>query len=146
MSFEPGANTPFVYSSRVRFVDTDASARIHYTAMFRHFEAAEMEFFRHIGLSYPDIARAGYSFPRVRVECQYTGAVGYEDLLDIAVRVERLGRASFTLGFAASLAGRPVAEGRITVVCMDIATQRSRPLPEDFRQVLESTCTPESER
>ena len=34
------------WPSRIRFVDTAASGRIHYTAIFRHFETAEFEFMR----------------------------------------------------------------------------------------------------
>ena len=32
---------PFRFETRIRFIDTDASGRIHYTAMFRYFESAE---------------------------------------------------------------------------------------------------------
>jgi len=37
---------PFRYETRIRFVDTDASGRIHYTSLFKFFEAAETELFR----------------------------------------------------------------------------------------------------
>lgn len=121
-----------MFPSRVRFVDTDASGRIHYTAMLRHFEAAESEFFRANGLRYPDIQTSGVAWPRVQVECSYTGAVRYDDQLDIEVSVERVGNSSYTLAFAATLVGRPAAHGKITIVCLDVAQQRSRAMPEDF--------------
>src|ERR1700726_4742643 len=110
---------PFVYPSRVRFVDTDASGRIHYTAMFRHFEAAEAEFLRSHGLHYSDEQSGEIGWPRVRVECNYTSPVRFDDLLDIAGSVERVGTASFTLAFSAAVAGRAVADGKITIVCLD---------------------------
>jgi len=34
---------PFVYQSRVRFGDTDASGRIFYVSLLNHFDAAEAE-------------------------------------------------------------------------------------------------------
>ena len=122
----------FVWQSRVRFVDTDASQRIHYTAMLRHFEAAEFEFLRWLGVNYGEVGRDELAYPRVRVECDYLGPVRYDDLLDIAVGVERVGDTSFTLVFEAAIAGRPAAKGRIVVVCMNRATQKSHRLPEEF--------------
>ena len=122
----------FVHASRVRFVDTDASGRIHYTAMLRYFEASEAEFFRANGLRLGDIQATGISWPRVHVECTYTGPVRYDDLVDVAVSVNRVGNSSYTLAFSGTLAGRPAAHGSITIVCLDTGTQRSRPLPEEL--------------
>jgi YbgC/YbaW family acyl-CoA thioester hydrolase len=126
----------FVLSSRVHFVDTDASGRIHYTAMLKHFEYAEQEFFRSLGLRYAEPHALGYGFPRVHVECDYTAFVAYDDLLTIAVVVERIGRTSFTLAFDATVEGRQVAHGKIVIVCVDVASRQSRPFPTDFLALL----------
>ena len=117
---------------RVQFIDTDASRRIHYTSMLRFFEAAEAEFFRHIGARYGHVTNSDIAFPRVHVECDYVGAVTHEDLLDIQVTLHRVGASSFTLGFFATLDSRPVAKGNIVVVAMNRRTGRSCPLPEEF--------------
>ena len=93
---------PFVWPSRVRFVDTDASQRIHFSAMLRHFEAAEIEFIRSLGLVRKDATASAVNFPRVQVECTYTAMVQYDDMLEIAVRVERVGNASYKLAFQPS--------------------------------------------
>ena len=126
----------FVFSSRVRFVDTDASGRIHYTAMLKHFEYAEQEFFRFLGFTYKEPHGLGYGFPRVHVECDYTAFVAYDDLLSITVTVERIGRTSFTLAFDAAVEGKPVARGKIVIVCVDVATRQSRPFPPEFLGLL----------
>ena len=114
---------PFVWESRIRFVDTDASGRIHYTALFRHFEAAEFEFLRSLGCSYVSL-EGGY--PRVHVECDYLAALRCDDLISTAVTVDRVGGTSFTLAFSVSLEARPAAKCRITVVCIDREAQRPR--------------------
>src|SRR5258708_5169643 len=129
---------PFVWPSRLRFVDTDASGRIHYTAMLRHFEAAEIEFLRLLGIHYTDTHTTGIGFPRVHVDCDYTGPVQHDDMLDITVRVGRVGNSSYTLAFDAAVDGQHVAHGRITIVCIDAATQRPRPLPEELASALRS--------
>lgn len=126
----------FVFQSRVRFVDTDASSRIHYSAMLRHLEAAEQEFLRSLGFIYVDPHTQGYGYPRVHVECDYTSMVAYDDLLAIEVRVDRIGRASFKLAFEVNVEGRHVARGNFVIACVDFETRRSRPLPEDFVALL----------
>lgn len=127
----------FVWRSRIRFSDTDASGRIHYSAMFRHMEAAEDEFMRTIGFPYASIEpSAGISFPRVHVEAQFVGPLRYDDEVATQVSVERVGDSSYTLYFDVSCRELPVARGRVTAVCMNLSTQRSKPLPEDLAEAL----------
>lgn len=126
----------FVWPHRVRFVDTDASGRIHYTSMLRFFEVAEVEFFRALGVGYSEFETETTGYPRVYVDCNYTGAVVDDDLVSIAVTVAHVGKSSFTLGFTATVRGGAVAHGKIVIVCMDKATQRSQPLPEAFAALL----------
>lgn len=127
---------PFVYQSRVRFGDTDASGRIFYVSLLNHFDAAEAEFMRHIGMHYSVIQTANIGFPRVRVECDYTSALVYDDLMDIAVSVSRVGGASFTLAFEVSVAGRNAARAKLIIACIDREKQRAIPLPENLRAAL----------
>ena len=124
---------PFVWESRIRFVDTDASGSIHYTALLRHFEAAEFEFLRHLGLKYLEL-EGGY--PRAHVECDYLSALRCDDVISTAVTVDRIGTTSFTLAYSVSSEGRPAAKGKITVVCIDPATERPRPMPERLAESL----------
>ncbi len=125
----------FEYELRIRFVDTDASGRIHYTAMFRYFEAAEFEFLRSRGVTYQEFGE--YSFPRVHVECDYKGATRYDEVLKIGVEVSRVGTSSFTYAFLArALDGRDVAAGSITVVCLGKALGKPVGIPEALRQAL----------
>jgi YbgC/YbaW family acyl-CoA thioester hydrolase len=127
---------PFVAPIRVRFVDTDASGRIHFSAAMRYFEAAEAEFLRARGHGYTAMLASEYLYPRVHVECDYTGAIVCDDLLEVAVTVERIGNASYRLGFAASVEGRPVLRGAIVAACMDRRSGRSAPLPEPLKRAL----------
>jgi YbgC/YbaW family acyl-CoA thioester hydrolase len=126
----------FIWPSRVRFSDTDASGRIHYIAILYHFDAAEGEFMRGLGIGYRQIQTGQVEFPRVRVECDYLGAVRYDDVMEIAVSVDRVGRSSFTLAFGVNVDGREAARGKTTIVCMDSKTQKATPLPESLAAAL----------
>src|SRR5580704_5232512 len=101
----------FTHRLRVAFPDTDTSGRIHFTAMLRYFEAAEIEFLRSLGFSYG--MSPGLGFPRVRVECDYRSAVVFDDEVDVEVSVKRVGTSSYTLEFAAMKDGTLAANGSI---------------------------------
>jgi YbgC/YbaW family acyl-CoA thioester hydrolase len=130
------ASQPFAWQSRIRFVDTDASGRIHYSAIFRHFEAAEFEFMRSIGHVYDVLDQAPLVYPRVHAECDYFSALRSEDLIMTQVTVERVGKSSFTLAFSVLLGDRKAGAGRITVVCTHSETGRAHPLPSALSEKL----------
>ena len=127
---------PFIWESRIRFVDTDASGRIHYTALLRHFEAAEFEFLRAIGCPYTSFLSEGVGFPRVHVECDYRSAIRYDDLLEIEVSVGRIGRTSVQLKFRVLKGEVEAAAGNVVIASMDRQTQRSVAIPAGVREKL----------
>lgn len=127
---------PYRWKGRIRFVDTDASKRIHYTAMFRHFEAAEHDFMREIGWAYTSPELHGVSFPRVHVECDFQAEIHYDDVIEVELRVERVGTSSFTIALFVTVEGKPSAKGRITIVAVDVELKQSCAIPEKMAQVL----------
>jgi len=129
----------FLWPSRIRFVDTDASGWIHYTALFRHLECAEIEFFRSIGLTYPQAFDRGLSIPRVHVEADYLLRLHHDDEIMIEVRVEKIGETSATLVFDVRKqeGGATAARGRYVFVCIEIATLRPIAWPAELRAALE---------
>ncbi len=129
----------FTWRSRIRVVDTDVSTRIHYSALFRHLEAAETEFLRSLGLEYSRWFDMGLSLPRVHVEADYLAPLGYDDEIDTDVRVDRIGESSLTLGFRVVKidTGELAARGQLVGVCMDVQNGKSTPIPPVIREALE---------
>lgn len=129
----------FLWRSRVRFVDTDFSTRIHYSALFRHFEIAETEFLRSLGVGYAHWFGRGFSLPRVHVEADYLAPLCFDDEIGIEVRIERIGGSSLTLGFRVIKieGGNEAARGRIVGVCIEVGSGKSTPIPADIREALE---------
>ncbi len=124
---------PFLFRTRIRYIDTDASGRIHYTAMFRYFESAEIEFMRTLGIVY---LGHEFTFPRVHVECDFKLALQHDDLIEIEVCLTKLGRSSVRFEFRTTKAGGLAATGVIVVACMNKETQRAMSIPEEVRQRL----------
>ena len=131
---------PFRFQTRIRYIDTDASGRIHYTAMFRYFESAEIEFLRTLGITYT--VKRGIAFPRVHVECDFKLAILHDDLIEIEVRLTKVGRSSARFEFTALKDGRLAAHGAVVIACMDIATQQAAPIPGQIRDKLVTATTP----
>ena len=110
--------TPFRTSRRVEFCETDAAGIAHFSAFFLYMEQAEHACLRHLGLSVMHCDSHGtISWPRVSATCDYRGSVKFEDILDIEVRIERLGKKSVTYAFHFTQADQAVADGKITAVC-----------------------------
>jgi YbgC/YbaW family acyl-CoA thioester hydrolase len=129
----------FRWTTRILFIDTDASGRIHYTALFRYFEAAEIEFFRAIGVLHE---HPGIGFPRVHVECDYRSAIRFDDLLVIEVSVGRIGNASVQLKFRVLKNEVEAASGNVVIASMDRETQRATAIPRSVREKLEPWVIP----
>lgn len=125
---------PFRLRTRVRFIDTDASNRIHYTAMFRYFEAAEVEFLRTLGITYD--ADSSYNLPRVHVECDFLKVISNDDLIEVEVSVTNLGRSSVRFEFRTFKGTELAAKGIVIAACADRLTLRSVPIPDSLRATL----------
>jgi len=124
---------PFRWTTRILFIDTDASGRIHYTALFRYFEAAEIEFFRATGVLH---SHPGISFPRVHVECDYRAAIRFDDLAVFEVAVGKIGSRSIQLKFRVLVNEVETATGIVVIAGMDRETHAGVALPQSVREKL----------
>ena len=125
---------------RVPFVDVDSSDRIHFTAVMRYWELAEHALMRSLGMPYSSALRE-VAFPRVHVSADFRGGILFDDELEVEARVAKVGASSWTVAFTARHADAgpdaPIlADGRMTIVAMDPATERPAPLPAELRAAL----------
>jgi len=118
--------TAFVTTRRVEFSDTDAAGIAHFVAFFRMMEQAEHELLRSIGLSVVTHDASGkISWPRVSAKCDFQSAARFEELLEIEVRITRLGKTSVTYSHRFLRGGEQLATGEITSVCCRIREGKS---------------------
>src|SRR5438094_4215734 len=100
---------------RIEFGDTDMAGIVHFSQFFRFMEAAECEFLRSRGLSVKmDWEGQPIGFPRVSACCDYVKPARFEDLLDIAVSIDRIGTKSMTYAFEFTRDGERIAQGKVT--------------------------------
>jgi acyl-CoA thioester hydrolase len=131
----------FRTTRRVEFGETDMAGIVHFSNFFRYMEAAECEFLRTRGLSVKlDFEGQAIGFPRVSANCDYVSPARFEDLLDVAVSIERLGTKSVTYGFEFTRGGVLIAKGKVTSVCCRVGhdeRMESIEIPAGYRARLQ---------
>lgn len=129
-------SSPFIWKSRVRFQDTDATGRLHFNSIFLHFEEAEEALLQSAGLSYAALMGQRLAFPRTHSEAQFSAPIRFGDEIQIEVYVTRVGNASFSLSFVCKTAEAVAARGLLTSVCISTETDRPHPLPSLLAEML----------
>jgi acyl-CoA thioester hydrolase len=127
---------PFRYSafSRVQFSDTDAQGVVYYGRYLPYFDLARTEYHRHLGRVHLD----NVDFAMRAVTVEYLAPARFDDLLEIFVRVERIGTTSITYDHAAYRVDDGddmlMATAKATLVCIALDGRRAVPVPEAFRE------------
>ncbi len=144
----PSVSQAFRTSRRVEFSDTDAAGIAHFTAFFRYMEQAEHELLRSVGLSvFMQVEGQEITWPRVSSKCDFRSMAKFEEVLEIATNISRLGEKSVTWSFHFTIGPRDVASGEITAVCCRVnpdGTLTSAPIPPLFLAKLRPFLTPDS--
>jgi YbgC/YbaW family acyl-CoA thioester hydrolase len=110
---------------RVRWVDTDASGIIHYTAAFRYFEAAEWELFRKAGIPFRSHEKE-FGLPRVSVNATFHAPLRVDEEIAVHICPERLGNTSITFALEVFRDETLCISGTVSVV---FTGQQGKPIP-----------------
>jgi acyl-CoA thioester hydrolase len=126
---------PFKYSAltRVGFSDTDAQGIVYYGRYLPYFDTAHREYHRHLGLLGSNVEPERFVMRAASVE--YHAPARFDDLLEVFVRVRRIGRSSLTAAYAAyGVDGdRLMCTAEQTFVYVDAQTERPVRVPDAYR-------------
>jgi acyl-CoA thioester hydrolase len=129
---------PFRYSAfvRVGFSDTDAQGVVYYGRYMPYFDLARTEYHRHLGR----VHLGGVDFAMRAVDVEYLAGARFDDLLEVFVRVERIGTTSITYDHAAYRIDDDVlmATAKATLVCIALDERKAVAVPQSFRDHIES--------
>jgi acyl-CoA thioester hydrolase len=132
LGHETGRRAPFRYAAytRVAFSDTDAQGVVYYGRYMPYFDLARTEYHRHLG----HLAIRG-EFAMRASSVEYHAPARFDDLLEVFVRVERIGTTSVTYDLAAYRVEDDalMATANQTLVLIDLANRRPVPIPAPFR-------------
>jgi acyl-CoA thioester hydrolase len=127
---------PFKYSAlaRVWFSDTDAQGVVYYGRYLPYFDHARVEYHRHLGLQ-PRVEGTTAEFVMRASQIAYHAPARFDDLLEIFVRIAKIGRTSATYEHAAYRMDddRLMVTATQTLVLVDPEERRSVPIPDGYR-------------
>jgi acyl-CoA thioester hydrolase len=80
----------------------------------------------------------GLDFHLVKATVEYLKPVGFDELIDIGVAADKIGKSSITwnLGVFKEEGAECAARGEIIWVCYQVGTGKSHPLPEDLVKIV----------
>jgi acyl-CoA thioester hydrolase len=122
----------------VRFVDVDAMGHVNNANYATYFEEARVAYIRRALAGEFSDRDLGATFPFILLDlhCRFLSPVRVAEVLEVGVRLSRLGCKSFDFEYlvVARADGRAVATGRSTQVYYDYAEDRTEPVPDELRE------------
>ena len=120
--------TPHLWHVRVYYEDVDLAGVVYHANYLRYAERARSEMVRAAGIDQAAMREDGLVFVVTRLVADYLRPARYDDVLDVETRLERVGRARFTMAQVIARDGAPLVRILVTVACMDV-DGRPRRLP-----------------
>jgi acyl-CoA thioester hydrolase len=129
----------FCHSLRVRWAEVDRQSIVFNGNYFLYFDVAMTEYWRAIGINYPDgIVKAfGTDLYTVKATAEFHASAEYDDILNVHGRTARLGRSSMQFLLEIWRGDEHLISGELIYVNADPTTKKSAPLPETLRQAIE---------
>jgi acyl-CoA thioester hydrolase len=129
---------PFKYSSltRVGFSDTDAQGIVYYGRYLPYFDQARVEYARHLGVLLTGPQEQELVMRANTIE--YHAPARFDDLLEVFIRVSRIGTTSVTFECAAYRVEDDVlmVTAHQTLVLVDLDERKPCAIPDSYKQVI----------
>jgi acyl-CoA thioester hydrolase len=121
----------FTWTVRVYYEDTDAGGIVFYANYLKFFERARTEWLRAAGVSQQEmLEHHGAIFVVKNTSVDYHAPAKLDDVLNLTLSIEKLGRASVQFTQQAWRDDTLLTSAAVKVGCVDAATLRPRPLPD----------------
>jgi acyl-CoA thioester hydrolase len=137
LGHETERKLPFRYAAytRVGFSETDAQGVVYYGRYLPYFDLARTEYHRHLGR----VTLGGVDFAMRATTVEYHAGARFDDLLEVFVRVARIGTTSITYEHAAYRIDEDdtdhlMATSTATLVCIALDERKAVPVPAAFRE------------
>jgi acyl-CoA thioester hydrolase len=127
---------------RVRWAEVDRQGIVFNGHYLTYFDVGITEYWRTIGFPYPDalLAAGGDTFA-VKASVEYHAPARYDDLIDVLVRVARIGRSSMQFVIEIHRTGADgndihLVSGEVIYVYADAETRKPEPVPDFLREAI----------
>ena len=122
---------------RVRWAEVDAQNIVFNAHYLAYFDLGITEYWRAIGLTYPDqLVYADGDLFVVKSLVNYHASALYDNQLEVCARAARVGNSSITFTLAIFRGEECLVDGEVVYVFANPATKKSVPLPARLRDAI----------
>jgi acyl-CoA thioester hydrolase len=134
----PRSAFPHFLAIATRWMDNDVYGHVNNVQYYSYFDTAVNQFLIERGVL--DIHNGAVVGFVVDSGCSYFSPIAFPDTVHVGIRVAKLGSSSvrYEIGIYRNGEQAPAASGHFVHVYVDRANNRSVPIPQPVRQVLES--------
>ena len=127
----------FFHTLRVRWAEVDRQDIVFNGHYLTYFDVAITEYWRAIGVPYPAITdRWGSDLFVVKASVEYHAPAHYDDVLDIGVRVARIGTSSMTFVVGIFCGDLHLVGGEVIYVNADPESRKPLRVPDTLRELI----------
>jgi acyl-CoA thioester hydrolase len=133
------ARTDFAFSwpLRVRWAEVDRQGIVFNGHYLTYFDVGITEYWRAIGYPYPDALLVhGSDTFAVKASIEYHAPARYDELVDVLVRVGRIGRTSLQFALEIHRGEAQLISGELIYVNADADTRKPIPVPGFLREAI----------
>ena len=127
----------FSHSLRVRWAEVDRQGIVFNGHYLMYFDVGITEYWRALGYPYPDgLLQHGTDLYVKKASIEYHASAQYDDVLNVMVRVARIGRSSLQFLLEIHRGAEHLISGEVLYVNADPTTRTSHSVPEFLRQAI----------
>ncbi|MHB1651576.1 MAG: acyl-CoA thioesterase [Desulfitobacteriaceae bacterium] len=129
----------FFFPLRVRYSEIDGQGIVFNAHYLTYLDVAITEYIRNLGLDYKTLAKEGQmDMALVKTTLEYKSSALFDELLNIGVRISRLGNTSYTVDFRIEHEGSQdvVLNAQTVYVNYNPRTHSAETIPAFFRQAV----------
>ncbi|WP_427026311.1 acyl-CoA thioesterase (plasmid) [Aureimonas ureilytica] len=125
---------PFTQSKPLRFGDCDLTGIAYHPAYFGMLVDVNEAMFASFGVTWKELMfERRIGLPTVTLNVTFVAPSTYGDVLDFAVHVRAVGRASLDLETVVSVRGQTIWTVKQRIVATSLENHKSHPWPDDVR-------------
>ena len=128
----------FYHTLRVRFADTDMQGIVFNGNYLTYYDVAWTEYFRALGITWKDLIEMGADTALARTTIEFKAPARFDDILEIWVRVSKIGNTSLIFDFEIYPEGdeRLIGAASSLYVCVDPKSFKPVRAPDHLRALI----------
>jgi len=124
---------------RVRWAEIDAQQIVFNGHYLMYFDTALAGYWRALALPYAQTMQyLGGDLYMRKASVEYHASARYDDVLEVGMRCGRIGNSSIVFHGSVLRGDERLVDGELVYVFADPASQTSKPVPQELREVLQS--------